>query len=145
MAEDTINKAIELSGLEPRKCVTKSFRIHGYCPNPDLTNHLYIYGSDEPAILQLQKENPSFAEKLSSKFDYTVAEVIWAVREEMARTVDDVLARRVRMLYIDSKEAVNVAPKVAAIIAKELGYDKTWEEQQIKDFTTIASNYIVNP
>ncbi len=145
MAEDTINKAIELSGLEPRKCVTKSFRIHGYRPNPDLTNHLYIYGSDEPAILQLQKENPSFAEKLSSKFDYTVAEVIWAVREEMARTVDDVLARRVRMLYIDSKEAVNVAPKVAAIIAKELGYDKTWEEQQIKDFTTIASNYIVNP
>ena len=145
MAEDTINKAIELSGIEPRKCVTKSFRIHGYRPHPDLTNHLYIYGSDESAILQLQKENPSFAEKLSPKFDYTVAEVVWAVREEMARTVDDVLARRVRMLYIDSKEAVNVAPKVAAIIAKELGYDKTWEEQQINDFSKIASNYIVNP
>ena len=108
-----------------------------------MTNHLYVYGSDEPAILALQKENPAYAEKLSPKFDYTVAEVVWAVREEMARTVDDVLSRRVRMLYIDSKEALSVAPKVASVMAAELGYDKAWEEQQVKDFTAIASNYMV--
>ena len=143
MAEDTIDKAISMGRVEPRKCVTKSFRVHGYRPNPDLTNHLYVYGSDEPAILALQKENPAYAEKLSPKFDYTVAEVVWAVREEMARTVDDVLSRRVRMLYIDSKEALSVAPKVASVIAAELGYDKAWEEQQVKDFTAIASNYMV--
>jgi len=143
MAEDTIDKAIELGKVSSRKCVTVGFHVHGYRKNPDLTNHLYIYGSDEEYIHQLEKQNPAYAKKLSSKFDYTVAEVIWAVREEMARTIEDVLARRVRMLYIDSKEAVAVAPKVAAIIASELGYDKAWEEKQVKSFTETASRYIV--
>ena len=144
MAEDTIDKAIALQAVEPRKCVTKSFRIHGYRKNPNLSDHMYIYGSDEPAILALKNEDASFAEKISDKYDYTVAEVIWAVREEMARTVEDVIARRVRLLYIDSREAVSVAPKVAAIVAKELGYDKAWEEAQVKSFTETAQKYIVD-
>ena len=103
MAEDTVDKAIEVCGLPKRKCVTKKFRIHGYRKNPDLTDHMYVYGSDEPKILRLIEQEPALGEKLSQKFGYTLAEVVWAVREEMAITLEDVLARRVRMLFVDAR------------------------------------------
>ena len=102
---------------------------------------MYVYGSDEPAILRLIEENPALGEKLSDKFGYTVAEVIWAVRHEMARTVDDVLARRVRLLYVDAREARKAAPRVAEIMAAELGRDRKWIDEQIAAFEKIAVNY----
>ena len=77
MAEDTVDKAIEVAGLPRRKCVTKKFHIHGYRKNPNLADHMYVYGSDEPKILNLIKENPALGEKLSPKFGYTLAEVVW--------------------------------------------------------------------
>lgn len=141
MAEDTVDKLAALGILPKRKCRTKSFRIHGYRPKPDLTDHMYVYGSDEPAILRLIEENPALGEKLSDKFGYTVAEVIWAVRHEMARTVDDVLARRVRLLYVDAREARKAAPRVAEIMAAELGRDRKWIDEQIAAFEKIAVNY----
>jgi glycerol-3-phosphate dehydrogenase len=91
----------------------------------------------------MEQESPAFTEKISPKYDYTIGEVVWAVREEMARTVDDVLARRVRMLFIDAREALAVAPKVAHVMAAELGKDETWEAEQVDAFTKIAKNYIV--
>lgn len=141
MAQDTVDKAISLGLLPERKCRTYNYKIHGWRPNPDLNDHMYVYGSDADHIRALANENPAFAEKLSDKFDYTVAEVIWAVREEMARNVDDILARRVRMLYIDAREAAVVAEKVARIIAAELGYDEAWIEEQTSSFREIASHY----
>jgi glycerol-3-phosphate dehydrogenase len=143
MAEDTVDRAIALGQLEDKKCVTKSMPIHGYRPNPDLADHMYIYGSDIEAIKALAKENSALSEKLSAKYDYTAAEVVWAVREEMARSVEDVLARRVRLLFIDAREAVEVAPKVAALIAAELGYGKEWEARQVGEFTQLAANYYI--
>lgn len=94
MAEDTVDRAIRVAGLPDKKCVTKKFKIHGWRPNPDLSNHMYIYGADEPAVLELIKKNPALGEKLSEKYGYTLAEVVWAVREEMALSVEDVLATR---------------------------------------------------
>lgn len=143
MAEDTIDKAIHMGLVEPKKCVTKTLHIHGYRPNPNLADHCYVYGADEPALHQMEQESPTFTEKISPKYDYTIGEVVWAVREEMARTVDDVLARRVRMLFIDAREALAVAPKVAHVMAAELGKDETWEAEQVDAFTKIANNYIV--
>ncbi len=143
MAEDTVDKTIEVAGLNKVKCPTRSMRIHGWRPNPDLSNHLYVYGSDEQHILDLIKDNPAYGERLSEKFDYTVAEVIWAVREEMARTVDDVLARRVRLLFVDARESQKAARKVAEIMASELGRDKEWIEKQVADFTAIADSYYI--
>ena len=143
MAEDTVEKAIKLGKIEPRKCVTRKLHVHGYRPNPDLTNHMYVYGSDEPAILNMIKENPALGEKLSEKYGYTVAEVLWAVREEMALTVDDVLARRVRLLFVDAREAEKAAPRVAEIMAAELGRDQAWIDEQVKAFTEIARNYYI--
>ena len=143
MAEDTVDKAIELNLLEKKACVTKKFRIHGYQLNPDLNNHLYIYGSDIQAIKTLMQSDPAMAEKLHPKYDYTVAEVVWAVREEMALNVEDILARRVRLLFLDARVAAEVAPKVARIVAKELGYDQAWIDGQVKEFTDLAGHYIL--
>lgn len=143
MAEDTVNKISELGILPAQKCRTKSFRIHGYRPKPDLADHMYVYGSDQPAILDMIRKNPELGEKISEKFGYTVAEVVWAVREEMATTVDDVLARRVRLLFVDAREARKAAPKVAQIIAKELGRDQKWIDEQVKEFAQIADNYYI--
>ena len=143
MAEDTIDRAIALKLVENRKCITKTLKIHGWRPNPDLASHYYIYGSDEPALHQLEQENSKYQEKISSHFDYTYGEVAWAVRYEMARTLDDVLARRVRLLYIDAKEALRVAPAVAQFMASELNKPNSWVEEQVATFTAIAKNYIV--
>lgn len=137
-----MDKAIEVCGLPKRKCVTKKFRIHGYRKNPDLTDHMYVYGSDEPKILRLIEQEPALGEKLSQKFGYTLAEVVWAVREEMAITLEDVLARRVRMLFVDAREAMAAAPKAAAVMARELGRDQAWIDAQVESFTKMAKNYI---
>ena len=123
--------------------MTKNFHVHGYMLNPDLNNHLYIYGADIPAIKALMESDKRMAEKLHPKYDYTVAEVVWAVREEMALDVEDVLARRVRLLFLDARVAVEIAPKVAQIIARELGYGRTWIDGQVKAFTELSKHYIL--
>lgn len=143
MAEETVDAAVRTGKLEFRKCRTRNLKIHGYQEDPDRNNRMYIYGSDLEEILKLQKENPAFSERLDPTTDFTVAEVVWAVRREMARTVDDVLARRVRVLYLDAKASVALAPKVASILANELGRDKKWEEQQVEDYTEMAKAYVL--
>jgi glycerol-3-phosphate dehydrogenase len=143
MAEDTIDKAIALGKISKRKCVTRKLKVHGWRPNPDLTDHMYVYGSDEPLIRDMIKQNPALGEKLSEKYDYTVAEVLWAVRKEMAFTVEDVLARRVRLLFVDAREAQKAAPRVAQIMAQEMGKDEKWIEEQIAKFNKVSDNYIV--
>ncbi len=141
MAEDTIDKAIAMHLVEARKCVTKHLKIHGWRPNPDLTNHCYVYGSDEPALHELESTDAEFQKKISPKYNYTVGEVVWAVRHEMARTIDDVLARRVRLLYIDAREALRVAPEVAQVIARERNLPQSWVDSQVLEFDSIARNF----
>jgi glycerol-3-phosphate dehydrogenase len=143
MAEDTVDKAIELGKIAKRKCVTRKLKVHGWRSNPNLADHMYVYGSDEPAILQMINENPALGERLSEKYGYTVAEVLWAVREEMAQTVEDVLARRVRLLFVDAREAQKAARRVAEVMAEEMGKDKAWIESQVEAFVKVSNNYIV--
>ena len=139
MAEDTVDKAGVLGLLPLRKCMTRRFPIHGYREHSDLTNHLYVYGSDMPAIAELMRQG--YDTKLVEGLDYTEAEVVWAIREEMARTVEDVLARRVRILFVDARRAVQAAPRVAQLLAAELGYDEVWERAQVEQFTRLAEHY----
>ena len=143
MAQDTVDKAIALGKLPKKECKTVDLKIHGAKENPDLSNHLYIYGSDQPEIQNLIKEDQSLGEKLHPRLDFLKAEVVWAARHELARTIDDVLARRVRMLFMDSKAAIECAPEVAKILAKELEKDDVWVEKQIADFKEIASHYTI--
>ncbi|MDO9634309.1 MAG: glycerol-3-phosphate dehydrogenase/oxidase [Paludibacter sp.] len=144
MAEETVNLAIRKKGIKFRSCVTKKMKIHGYKKIKDRSNWMYVYGSDRDEIKKLEKENPAYADKLVKDFDFTVSQVIWAVRNEMAMTLDDVLARRVRLLSLDARKSIEIADKVARIMAKELGESEAWIEKQIADYTAIASKYILN-
>jgi glycerol-3-phosphate dehydrogenase len=80
---------------------------------------------------------------LSKKLNVINAQVVWGARHEMARTVEDILSRRTRCLLLDAKESIRMAPKVAELLAKELGCDKQWEENQIKEYSELASRYIL--
>jgi glycerol-3-phosphate dehydrogenase len=142
MAQDTVNKAIETAGLQPKPCKTDTLLIHGHTNEANAGDHLYAYGSDKEALLALVKENPSWGEKLHPGLDYIGAEIIWAVRHEMARTVEDVLARRVRALFLDARAAMDMAPKVAGLMAGELKKDKSWESGQVEEFNAVAKGYL---
>ncbi|MBE9490640.1 MAG: glycerol-3-phosphate dehydrogenase/oxidase [Bacteroidetes bacterium] len=143
MAEDTIDKAILIAGLDFKKCVTKNMPIHGYVKQVDYSDHMYIYGSDRIKLLKLINENSELAEKLHDNLPFVKGEVLWAVRHEMARTVEDVLARRVRALFLDARASIAMANDVAIIMAKELGYDKQWINQQVTLYTTLAKSYLL--
>ena len=141
MAEDTVDKAIEMGKIAKRKCVTRKLKVHGWRPNPNLADHMYVYGSDEPQIRAMIKQNPALGEKLSEKYGYTVAEVLWAMDHEMAQTLEDVLARRVRLLFVDAREAQAVAPRVATIMAEHMGKDQAWIDSQVEAFIKVSDNY----
>jgi glycerol-3-phosphate dehydrogenase len=143
MAQDTIDKAIKLGKIPYAECKTKDLLIHGANGNADRSNHLYIYGSDQKDIMKLIEDCPELGEKLHPSLEFTKAEVVWAVRNEMARTVEDVLARRVRVLFLEARLAIKIAPLVAGILAEELNKDHIWEQQQISAFTEIAQNYVL--
>jgi len=141
MGEDAIDKAIMVGNLEDCISVTKNLKIHGWT-NSD-PEEFAIYGSDADLLKQLRDSDPAYAELIHPAFDLTVAQVIWAVREEMARTVDDVLARRHRALLFNASAAKQAASKVAAIMAKELNQDDDWQAQQVEEFHSIADEYIL--
>ena len=143
MAEDTVDKAMETAGLNPALCRTQNLPIHGSRNNMDWEDHLYVYGSDREKLLALADENKAWAEKLHPKYEYRRAEVIWAVRYEMARTVEDVLARRVRLLFLDANAAIEAARLTARLMATELGKDELWQNEQINTFTALAGKYLL--
>ncbi len=143
MAQDTVNRTITLGKLPRTSCKTKSLLIHGANGKVDHTNHMYIYGTDKKAIEQLIVDSPELGEKLHPRLEFVKAEVVWAIRNEMARTVEDVLARRVRVLFLDAKAAIEIAPLVASLLAKELNKNKVWEQKQVAVFTEIANHYII--
>lgn len=145
MGEDVINQAIKVHNLKFKKSKTANLNIHGnISPKKTIVNnHLYIYGSDLDALKVLQQENKDYLNTIHPNYDYTVSEVIWAVRYEMARTVEDVLARRVRLLFIDARAAIEASGKVAQIIALELNKNEDWIKNQEKEFYNLAKNYIL--
>jgi len=143
MAQDTVDKMIELNKLPSAKCRTKDLLIHGANGTVDRTNHLYIYGTDKKGIERLIKEDPGLAERLHPRLQFTKAEIIFAARNEMARTIEDVLARRVRVLFLDAKAAIEIAPSVGELLRKELNQTDEWRGRQISDFIEIAKHYVL--
>ena len=143
MAEDTVNQAAILAGLDERPCITPTLRLHGWRDNVESEKSFNIYGIDWSAVRQLINENPIFAERLHENLPYTTAEVIWAIRHEMACTVEDILSRRTRALLLDAKASVAIAPKIAALMASELGHDEHWQKQQVADYGELARGYIL--
>ncbi|MCB2379754.1 glycerol-3-phosphate dehydrogenase/oxidase [Hymenobacter sp. BT635] len=143
MGQDVVDKAIALGQLPAAPSQTAHLRIHGAQSTPDHRSHLSVYGSDLPALQQLMREQPELGEKLDESLEFSRAEVVWAARHELARTVEDVLARRVRVLFLDARAALRMAPQVAALLARELDKDTAWQQQQVAAFEQVARYYVL--
>ena len=143
MAEDTVDHAVTLGRLEDRPCSTKNLHIHGYCENSDALGSLQVYGSDAEAI-QTLAQDAELAKPLHPALPYTGAEVVWAARAEMARTVEDVLARHTRALFLNADAAIAMAAPVARLLAGELVRDDQWQANQVAEFKALAAQYCVN-
>ena len=142
MAEDTIEKAIMLGGLPERECITKHLPIHGFRMDIDpYTDQMAPYGINKEDILLIGEEEENMAGFISGKLSILKSQVAWAVRKEMARTVEDVLARRTRALFLDARESIRIAPEVASVMAKELKQDEAWINSQVRAFELVAKNY----
>lgn len=141
MAKHTINRAVRTTGLKFKRCKTKHLKIHGWTENnPD--NHLSAYGADALAITQMMNENISLSEIIHPSYPYTKAEILWIIENEMAITLEDILARRIRLLFLDAQAAMESAPMVAAMLAAHYGMNKEWEKEQLAAFIELAQGYL---
>jgi len=143
MGQDAVDHLEEVGGFPHLPSVTRDLRLHGYQEGRS-DDPLNVYGSDLARLIGLGRENPHFNQPLHKRLPYHLAEVVWAVRYEMARTVEDVLSRRTRSLLLDARASRDAAPDVARILAHELGRDAAWEHDQIEQFRQLAENYIVS-
>ncbi|MBX6315416.1 MAG: glycerol-3-phosphate dehydrogenase/oxidase, partial [Isosphaeraceae bacterium] len=141
MAADAVNRAAAVGGLPSRPCPTADLRLHGGTEVPT-DGPLASYGSDRPAVERLCAERPDGSEPLHPDLPYRTGEVLWAARHELARTVEDVLARRTRALLLDARASRAAAPRVAALLAEELGHDEAWQRSQVQQFEALASGYL---
>ncbi len=144
MGEDTVDQGAKVAGLDVRPSRTKDLRVHGWLANGDLDEDLAHYGSDAPALRRMMKEMEHGAKLIHPRLPYRRAEVAWATRHEMARTVEDVLSRRTRALLLDAAAAEECAPVVAEVMAAELGRRQEWQDQQVEAFRRVARGYVIN-
>lgn len=142
MAEDAVNQISQRAGLGNRPCVTHELRLHGYSTERD-SDAMQVYGSDAPQIRALMNAHPQLAELIHPALPYTMAEVIWAVRHELARTVEDVLARRTRAILLNATASMEAAERVGQLIAHELGYDEAWVRTQVAHYHETAKQYVI--
>jgi glycerol-3-phosphate dehydrogenase len=142
MAEDAVNRAATLGGLPTRTSRTAKLPLWG-APKAGSVTEFPHYGTDAGGLELLIEKEPKLAEQLDGRLPYVAAEVVWAARHTMARTVEDVLARRTRSLFLEARAAIACAPKVAHIMAGELGRSVVWEEEQVREFTSMATNYLL--
>lgn len=144
MGEHVIDRAAQVRGLTSAPSKTRNLKLHGWQQRPTEADApwLAVYGADLPELQHLAIEDASLAAPLAADAAYTAAEVVWAARYEMARTVDDVLARRTRALFLDSRAAIAAAPETARLLAAELGRDGRWQQEQVESFRRIADNYV---
>ncbi len=160
MAEDVITQAEKVAGLAPKPSPTAELPIHGapevgrVSDPPSHTQdakgrvtdppYLSIYGSDADAIASLSKSNPALDAPLVAGLPMRQSEVLWHARHEMARTVEDVLARRTRVLLLDARGSIAAAPTVARLLARELGRDEAWIDAQVHAYAALARGYLLS-
>ena len=141
MGEDTINTAAIVGGLKEQKSKTRKLKLHGYDQDVDLDDPLHVYGFERSKIESMGESKDN--ESLSNKFYISKNLILWSVTEEMAIHIEDILARRARCLFLDAKETLRIAPKVAEIMAGALDKDEDWIAQELKNFNLISKNYIL--
>lgn len=142
MGEDTVEEFGRVTGESLAPSASAHIKYHGYTENP-ATGHWRGYGSAVAGIQLLIKENPALEQQLHPSYPYTQAEVVWSTRHEMAMKVEDVLSRRMRILLLDAKAALDMAPKVAELMAAELGKNESWIADELLEFDKLANKYIL--
>ncbi len=143
MAEDGVNQAILVAGLVERPCQTEQLRIHGWLKQVDTDDPLHVYGSDAPMLREMATKKPKLGEMLHANLPLSGVRVEWAVTQEMARTLEDVLARRTRSLLLDARASIEAAPEVARIMARLLRKNRKWQKEQVEEYTALAKGYIL--
>lgn len=142
MGQDTVDAYYRVTGEKKRASESKNILIHGaFKEIKEHENTIDVYGTDAKYLDQLCAENPELNTRLHPLFPNKAVEVIWAIRNEMAVTLDDVLSRRIRILFQDVEAALAIAPKVTELMAKELHKDASWSEEQLAAFKKIAIKY----
>jgi glycerol-3-phosphate dehydrogenase len=148
MAEDALVDAVAVGGLPMRPCVTETLRLHGSLERDDPAYPAdyarRVYGSDLTEIDAIARENPSLALPLHPRLPYTGAQIVFGARREMARTLEDVLARRTRALLLDARAASEIAPRAASLLAAELGRDTAWASEQVAAFRSLVRGYLLD-
>jgi glycerol-3-phosphate dehydrogenase len=142
MGEDSINHAAEVAGLPKSPSRTRALHLHGWTQEIPAAESERVYGTDLPLIARLAIEDPSLDGLLHPRLPYRLREVVWAARHEMARTIEDVLARRTRALFLDARAAIEAAPAVADVLARELGRSEDWKARDLEAFTAVARGYV---
>ena len=143
MAEDTVNEASVVAGLDERDSVTENLRLHGWLKNAEAAQPYEMYGSDALSLKKIARENEGWDQPLHENLPYKPAEVVWAVRNEMARTVEDVLARRTRALLLDARASIEMAEPVADLMAAEMKQDHQWKSRQVEEYRKLAAEYLL--
>ena len=145
MAEDVMDHAIDVGGLERRPCKTQDLQLRGWLDREDpampTENWLRVYGADAPEVMAACDELSSGHDSLNDRLPYPRGVVVHAARFELARTVEDVLARRTRALLLNAAAAGDAADDVAGILASELGRDANWAAEQAAAFRELAAGY----
>ncbi|MEO6590157.1 MAG: glycerol-3-phosphate dehydrogenase/oxidase [Pyrinomonadaceae bacterium] len=144
MAEDAITQGIKLAELPEVNCVTKRTKIHGHEKDASEKNGLEIYGADAFEIQKLIDENAETGKKLHPDLPYRKAEIVWFCRTEMAQTVEDILARRTRALFLNARAAIEIAPQIGGILVEELKIEfaEIWLAENLTNFYKTAENYL---
>jgi glycerol-3-phosphate dehydrogenase len=141
MAEETINKAIKAGLLKKMKCITSDLKLSNLTLDSS-SSRLHVYGARLTEIEQIIMENPGLGNAIDPRLPYTRAEIIWICRNEMPLKLEDMLARRTRALFLDVRASASIAPVVAEIMALELGFDRNWQEEQIRVYNQLVVSYL---
>lgn len=144
MAEDCVNQASMLAKLPEKPCGTENLNIHGFHKHAEKFGSLAVYGSDAMSIQDLIRADATLGVPLHPELPYCAAEYVFAARFEMARTLEDALSRRTRALLLNARAAIAMAPQVAELMARELGRDAAWQEEQVLAFRGLAKLYLIS-
>lgn len=142
MGEDTVSIAAKVADLEERPSETRLLRLHGASGQPEPDGPFARYGSDRDMIRQFIMADSNLEERIHPALPYRKIDVVWSVRYEMARTLTDVLSRRLRALVLDARAAIEMASRTAEIMAEELGEDRKWQSRQVAEFTHLTRGYL---
>ncbi|HVB92557.1 MAG TPA: glycerol-3-phosphate dehydrogenase/oxidase [Acidimicrobiales bacterium] len=144
MSQDTVDAVVRRLGESPRdrRCITKSLRLIGATTknrDPVAQAHprahlVARYGTESAAVLALAEGRPELLDPVVAGLPYTGAEVLYAAREEMARTLEDVLARRTRAMIQLAQATMAAAPRVAGLMAPDMGWDEGEAADQVARF-----------